>query len=381
MRKTSIATKKRAAAQTVLMVLVAGLWVVGEPSRSDAAFPGANGRIIFTSRRDGNPEIYSMNADGTDQTNLTNNPAADYTPAWSPDGTRIAFYTTRVDPAGDIYTMNGDGSSETRLTNNTGTDASPAWSPDGTKIAFTNSNEIYTLNADGTSQTRLTTNAVLDEAANWQPVHRNYARPKGATPLSVPLTPAYKQCTTPNTGHQAPLSLPSCNPPRAESTFLTVGTPDLNGLGASSIGSAVFKVRTTTPEDGLISVSLTDVRCQGLSGGCNNGALSAYFGDLRFDTTFRITDRANGGANPSGTMIDLPLRFRVPCAPTGSTTVGSTCSVSTTKTTLLGSGAIVAGRRAIWQLNGEVKLYDGGPTGVAGDPNATLFAVGGLFYP
>jgi hypothetical protein len=149
--------------------------------------------------------------------------------------------------------------------------------------------------------------------------------------------------------------------------------------GRPLAGAVLFKVKTATPEDGLIDVSLTDVRCQGTSSGCGGGALSDYTGDLRFETAFRITDKANGGANPSGTVTDLPLSFRVPCTPTLSTTVGATCSVSTN--TLLGGSSIVAGRRAIWQLTGVVNLYDGGTTGVSGDPNATLFAVGGLPYP
>jgi hypothetical protein len=143
----------------------------------------------------------------------------------------------------------------------------------------------------------------------------------------------------------------------------------------------LFKVRLAAPEDGLIGVSITDVRCRGTSGGCAAGALSDYSGDLRFDTTFRITDKLNGGANPSGIATDLPLRFGVPCAPTGSTTVGSTCAISTTINTVFGSSAIVAGKQAIWHLNGDVRLYDGGPSGASGDPDANLFAVGGLFFP
>jgi hypothetical protein len=72
----------------------------------------------------------------------------------------------------------------------------------------------------------------------------------------------------------------------------------------------------------------------------------------------------------------------VPCATTGSTTVGSTCSINTTIDTLLGSSAIVASQRAIWQLNGDMKLYDGGADGVASTTaDNTLFAVGGLFAP
>jgi hypothetical protein len=342
-------------------------------------------KIVFTTNRDGNLEIYAMNADGTSPTRLTNNAAFDAEPAWSPDGTKIAFDTDR-DGNTEIYTMNADGTSPARLTNNAAIDESPGWSPTGTKIVFDTSrdgnNEVYTMNADGTTQTRLTNSPGIDQSPNWQPVFRNYARPRGATPTRISLVPAYKPCTSPNTAHKAPISLPSCNPPRAESGYLTVGTPDFNGAGANAVGSMLFKALPTTPGDISIDVSLTDVRCVGTSGGCTNGALADYTDDLLFDTTFRVTDKGNGGANPSGTVSDLPLRFSVPCTTTASTTVGSTCAISTSVNSLLGSSAIVNGQREIWQLSGDEKIYDGGADGVAttrGDN--TLFAAGGIFTP
>jgi hypothetical protein len=142
-----------------------------------------------------------------------------------------------------------------------------------------------------------------------------------------------------------------------------------------------FNVVLGPPEDGLINVSITDVRCsQSTSTGCGSGALSPYTGALGFNTTFRITDKSNGGANPSGTVTDVPLAFSVPCAPAGAG-VGSTCAVSTRINSVVGASAITAGKRAIWEFGGSLKLFDGGPTGVAGDPNATLFADGGLFFP
>jgi Tol biopolymer transport system component len=69
-----------------------------------------------------------MNADGSGQTNLTNNSAWDASPNWSPDGTRIAFESDR-DDNWEIYVMNADGSDQTNLTNNSAYDTSPAWSP------------------------------------------------------------------------------------------------------------------------------------------------------------------------------------------------------------------------------------------------------------
>ena len=68
-----------------------------------------NGKIVFSSHRDGNDEIYSMNADGSAQTRLTNNAASDYDPAFSPDAGKIAF-TSRRDGNDEIYVMNTDGS-------------------------------------------------------------------------------------------------------------------------------------------------------------------------------------------------------------------------------------------------------------------------------
>jgi TolB protein len=139
--------------------LVAGL-VLGVPA-AHATFPGPNGRIAFTSDRSGDPEIYTMNADGSDLKRLTNAPGEDALPRWSSDGQRIVFYSVR-DGQREVYSMNADGSEQTRLTNNPADDAYPTWSPDGGRIAFSTNRdgeaqrEIYVMNADGTGQTRLT---------------------------------------------------------------------------------------------------------------------------------------------------------------------------------------------------------------------------------
>ena len=128
--------------------------------------------VAFSSTRDGNVEVYRMNADGTSQTRLTTNNALDGEPAWSPDGTKLVFSSTRTGN-GDIYRMNADGTGLLRLTTSSGIDLSPAWSPDGTKIAFSSTRdgnvEVYRMNADGSSQTRLTTNNALDGEPAWSP--------------------------------------------------------------------------------------------------------------------------------------------------------------------------------------------------------------------
>jgi hypothetical protein len=105
------------------------------PQAAAIALPVARGDIAFTSTRHGNAEIYVMKADGSGQTRLTNTPAEEFHPAWSPNGQRIAFASNR-DGNDEVYVMKADGSSPTRLTNNPANDYLPDWSPDGQKIAF-----------------------------------------------------------------------------------------------------------------------------------------------------------------------------------------------------------------------------------------------------
>ena len=131
--------------------------------------PSPSPRIAYASDRDGNYEIYVMNADGTGLTRPTNNTAEDTYPSWSPDGSKIAFTSDR-DGNREIYVMNSDGSGQTRLTKSAGQDLSPSWSPDVTKIAFVSNRdgnwEVYAMNSDGTNEVNLT-NHPADDAYHF----------------------------------------------------------------------------------------------------------------------------------------------------------------------------------------------------------------------
>lgn len=203
-----------------------------------------------------------------------------------------------------------------------------------------------------------------------------YPRPKGATPLRASLVPAFTQCTAPNRTHGAPLASPSCAPPVQTSNQLTVGSPDANGAAANSIASAKFDVLAGNPAtpadeaDVKVTVNATDVR--------KKSDLSDYTGQLKATTNLRIIDRDNGPSE-TGTVQDTPLSFTVPCTATGSTTVGSTCALSTTADAVT-PNTVKEGRRAIWQM-GKVDVFDGGADGLANtDPN-TLFLTQGYFVP
>ena len=127
------------------------LWLKNAPA-------SYTGRIVFTSLRDGNAEIYVMDANGGNQKNLTNHRAGDSSPDWSPDGTKIAFISGRDGAGSQIYVMDAHGKNVIRLTDGPGLKGDPDWSPDGRKIAFSvDGREDYlaVMDADGGNREKL----------------------------------------------------------------------------------------------------------------------------------------------------------------------------------------------------------------------------------
>lgn len=150
----------------------------------DPALSPSGKKIAYVSDAGGSLAIYVMNSDGSDQTRLSpnDNPSSDSSPAWSPDGKEIAFQSGSFGQT-NIFVMDADGDNRTQLTD-TGYDQGPAWSSDGARIAFSSFRdpieisppgitqrlgEIYLMDADGDNQTRMTYDGASDIEPTWSP--------------------------------------------------------------------------------------------------------------------------------------------------------------------------------------------------------------------
>jgi hypothetical protein len=215
-----------------------------------------------------------------------------------------------------------------------------------------------------------------------------HPRPRGATPLRISLVPAFKQCTAPNRTHGAPLASPSCNPPVRASSFLTVGTPDANGAGANSQGFMLVRVKETSPQDVLTTLSISDVRCRpgtdaSVCGTANAADGPDYSGQIQGNATLRISDHYNGpNLTEAATVVDIPFPVNAFCVSTSDTSIGSTCSVTACATCIGPPRGDIGGQRSVVEIT-QIQVFDGGADGnISTQPeNNTLFAIQGIFTP
>jgi TolB protein len=135
-------------------------------------------RLAFVSNRNGHLKVYSMRLDGSELKQLTQGTEEDDNPAWSPDGARIAYVSTR-DGNPEIYVMRADGTQQVRLTRDQATDIHPNWSPDGSLIIWNSSRnsqnkaepetfELFTMRPDGSDVRQLTRGGIATYAS-WSP--------------------------------------------------------------------------------------------------------------------------------------------------------------------------------------------------------------------
>jgi Tol biopolymer transport system component len=292
--------------------------------------------------------------------------------AWSPSAGKVA-YLEGLNTSFQVVTITPGGTDKTTLP----VDAflGVEWSPDASKLVFAGPDatcggcfELQTMNPDGTGRATVAHMAGEELAPDWQPVTTAtpgaYPRPKGATPIRLSLVPAYQPCTAPNRTHGPPLAFGSCAPPDETSDERTVGTPEANGAAANMIGSlrieAVVGNAATSADEADIAIrfSVTDVRCRSSSSfPCTNANAAGgtdYAGSVYGKLSLRITDRYNlpapAGQAP-GTMTDRPLTFRAECLDNSDTSIGSTCSQTTTLDALY-PAMVTEGDRAVVSVTG-----------------------------
>ena len=165
--------------------------------------------------------------------------------------------------------------------------------------------------------------------------------PEGATPLRASLAPAYKPCTAPNRTHGAPLSFASCNPPVQVSNYVTVGIPRRQRDGRQ-LGRAPSPSRCVSPRGRAVRRldhrRAKEERPDRLHRRASGEAAAA------------ITDKLNGPlVTENGDRRHDASPSRSPARRPASTTVGSTCSITTTANAIT-PGAVVDGARAVWEL-------------------------------
>lgn len=128
--------------------------------------------IAITTYRDRNPDLFAISLNGNGRRPLSQQPGLNSAAAWSPDGSRLAFVLTR-DGNPEIYSMNRNASDQRRLTNHPAIDTSPTWSPTGRQIAFVSdrsgSPQIYIMEAEGSNVRRLTYQGTYNASPSWSP--------------------------------------------------------------------------------------------------------------------------------------------------------------------------------------------------------------------
>lgn len=161
----------------VLPFVTLALLVSSLSVQDKAAWVPRAADLLFSSTRDGNSEVYLLQAGKSEWVNLSNHKAVDNWPVWSPDGKKIVFQSNRAGNL-DIWVMNGDGTDQVQLTQHPEPDYIPSWSPDGKTILFTSwrreqgeekrAPHIYAMNADGSKQRRLVQESLnTSDGATW----------------------------------------------------------------------------------------------------------------------------------------------------------------------------------------------------------------------
>jgi hypothetical protein len=312
-----------------------------------------------------------MNSDGTGQFALISTGPNEMHPNWWGDGTRIVYETES-----GIYRYDFAAPPDLQLTPAA---KEPAWSPDGIRVVYRGASDfLYTVRADGSGGQQFTSAPTrYDYEPDWQPVATPHETPFRTPPISVGLTPAFRQCGTAskpvNSSHGPPDIPGGSNPDGSCTPAQPTGTAR---VGRQSVGIVNLAYVFNPQPDISAYVDVTDVTTA--AGADYNPNASGA--DLTLVARARITDTYNGPSqNASGTVVEVDLPLRIGCVSTASTAIGSNCNAITSVNSLM-PGVVQAGKRAVINIF-RVRVNDSGPNNVYGDGDDALFLQQGLFAP
>jgi dipeptidyl aminopeptidase/acylaminoacyl peptidase len=267
-------------------------------------------------------DLHVVNLDGSGLRALMETRRPESQPAWSPDGTKIAFVRTATgvegypDEGAEVYVLDLASGREVNVSNHEADDTGPVWSPDGQWLAFTSDRdddeEVYAVRADGSGLTRLTNSPGLDRVAAWRP-GPGAARTVVFSTSDSPFTPGAR-----NQGWWNPLVDNSDGNDNYVVGFVPGSEPDQRGeyrnfftFDLSSLTGRVISARLELTRFGYGSadpsetLGLFDVSTGARTLNRNNGASAAIFEDLGTGTSYG-TFEVSGSAEPSD-VLSLPL--------------------------------------------------------------------------
>ncbi|MBN1287034.1 MAG: PD40 domain-containing protein [Anaerolineae bacterium] len=276
--------------------------------------PGVE-RILYTSERDGDYEIYMMNPDGVDRVRLTDNAADEFNPKFSPDGRRIAFISD-LDGDNELFVLRLDGGGVAQITENEVEDHTPAWSPDGLSLAFYSerdgNGDIYIVSLETREVQRLTTHDLADYYPAWWPGRQivfasNRAGPDDLYVIDPLNGDAPVQLTEGSAVDWYPAWSPTCRP---DSPWGTHGLPCRLAWSSLSSDTEGFQIFIMEP-GGFNITQVTQAR--GFHGSpvwSPDGSRVAFTSDLNESIdiyTIRV-DCPGGPADCESTLVRLTDR-------------------------------------------------------------------------
>lgn len=276
---------------------------VRPPTSAAASTIPQSGRhkIVFSSERDGNPEIYLMNDDGSGVTRLTDNPADDSLPYCSPDGSQIVFSSDR-EGGKQLYLIDIDGGSLTRLTRNEFDNGSPSWSPDGSRIAFSSggnasSSNLYTIAPDGSDQQQVTDiDGYNFLSPTWSPDGRKLAAEGGRLGETIDT----------EWGEAGRMQIWTFNADGSDPTQMTEleaynGYPAWSPTGSSIVFDSTLEgwadILAVSVVDGSVSNLTNDPRSNEFAAWSPDGSKIAFVADRDGNNEIYVMDA--DGANPT----------------------------------------------------------------------------------